>query len=158
MPTLWYIIEDRLKWPLNIVRLPGHMFVKYKGAQLENIEATAKGCFIPDTQYIKDMQVSETALKNQTYMKPLSKKEFISTMLVNNAYYYIKEEQDTSKAIKYYKKATQYDSKNAEAIRGLGILQKNISLINNSKELGISDYKYSDEFYLKRNKSLQKKE
>ena len=158
MPTLWYIIANRLNWPVKIVRLPGHLFVKYKGASLENIEATAKGCFIPDSQYIKDMRVSNKALKNKIYMKPLSKKEFISTLLVNNAYYYIKEERDTSKAIKYYEKATQYDSKNAEAIRGLGILQKNISLINNSKELGISDYKYSDEFYEKRRKSLQKKE
>jgi len=158
MPTLWYIIADRLNWPVKIVRLPGHLFVKYKGASLENIEATAKGCFIPDSQYIKDMRVSNVALKNNIYMKPLSKKEIISTLLVNNAYFYIKEAKDTLRAIKYYEKANKYDPKNAEAIRGIGILKKDIALINKSKELGLTDYKYSDEFYKKRKENLQKKE
>ncbi len=87
MPTLWYIIAERLKWPVHAVRGPGHIWVKYVGIALGNIEATAKGGFIPDTQYIKDMKIGTEAIKNGVYMRPLSKKNFISTLLVNNAFY-----------------------------------------------------------------------
>jgi hypothetical protein len=99
MPTLWYIIADRLGWPVNAVRGPGHIWVKYRGVIQDNIEATSNGGFFPDSQYIRDMQVSKIALQNGIYFKLLSKKQFISTLLVNNSYYCVQAVSDTVSAI-----------------------------------------------------------
>ncbi|MBN2603293.1 MAG: hypothetical protein JXA91_04085 [Candidatus Thermoplasmatota archaeon] len=156
MPVLWYILADRLKWDVNIVRLPGHLFVRYNGAKLANIEATANGGFIPDSQYIKDMRVPNKAIAQGVYMKSLSKKQFISTLMVNNAFYLIEEEKDSIRAIKYLKLAVQYDNTNAEAFNGFGTLTKNNKHLQQAKELGITDHKYSDEFYKKRKNVVAK--
>ena len=158
MPTLWYIISDRLGWPVNAVRGPGHIWVKYKGVEQGNIEATAHGGFIPDTQYIKDMKIGKAALKNEVYMKPLSRKEFICTMLVNNAFYCGEVSKDTSHAIQYLKIAVKFDPKNAEAISSLGVLTKDSLLVNKAKYFGLTNHEYSSEFYEKRKKSIEKKE
>jgi|AGTN01.1.fsa_nt_gi hypothetical protein len=156
MPTLWYIIADRLGWPINAVRGPGHIWVKYHDIVQGNIEATPNGGYIPDSQYIQDMQISANALKNKIYMQPLSKKQFISTMLVNNAYYSMNVLKDTVKTESYLKLAIKLDTLNTEALRGLGVLTRNSTLVKKAVKLGLTSHEFSKEFYQKRKPIIQK--
>jgi len=158
MPTLWYIVADRLKWPVNAVRGPGHIWVKYRGVDQGNIEATSNGGFIPDTQYMKDLNIGKTAISNGTYMRPLSKKHFLSTMLVNNAFYSGTVLRDSVRAIQYLKIAVKYDSTNAEAFSSLGLLLKDELLTTKAKSLGLTNHQFSSEFYDKRDKSVNRKD
>jgi len=157
MPTLWYIIADRLGWPVNVVRGPGHLWVRYKGEKQGNIEATANGGFIPDSQYIKDMQISKEAIRKGVYMKPLTKKEFLATLMVNNAFYNVLSVEDSAKAIEYLEIAVKYDERNAEALSSLGHLTGNNEMIEKARDMGLTNHRYSQEFYEKRKKDLQKK-
>jgi hypothetical protein len=154
MPTLWYILADRLGWPVNAVRGPGHIWVKYRGIIQDNIEVTSNGGYIADSQYIRDMQISTIALKNEIYLKPLSKKQFISTILVNNAYYCTEEIKDTILAADYLNYSIKFDSTNAEAIHSLGLLKKDQAMIKKAIDLGLSN-SWSTEFYTKRESILK---
>ena len=154
MPTLWYILADRLKWPVNAVRGPMHVWVRYRGIKEGNIETTSNCGYIPDSQYCKDFRIGKKAVQNGIYLAPLTRKNFISTLLVNNAYYSTNVLRDTGRAIRYLKIAVKYDAKNMEALSGLGILIKDNSLIRKALSLGLTDHKYSDEFYEKRKKQL----
>lgn len=158
MPTLWYIIADRLGWPINAVRGPGHIWVRYRGLKQGNIEATSNGGFIPDSQYIKDMGVKKIAIKNGVYLKSLNRKEFLATLLVNNAFYCGMVSRDSTRAVRYLKLAIKYDPMNVEALSSLGTLTKDTSLVKKAMGLGLTKHIYSAEFYEKRKKSLQKKE
>lgn len=158
MPTLWYIIADRLGWPVNAIRAPGHIFVRYRGEELGNIEATADGGFIPDSLYIKDMCIGKTALRRKIYMEPLSKKEFLAMLLVNNAFYNVYGVKDTAQAVEYLKIAVGYDKRNAEALANLGIITGDMSLHEKAKEMGMTDHIYSPQFYEKRRSDLEKQE
>jgi hypothetical protein len=137
------------------VRGPGHIFIRYEGIEQGNVEATTHGGYIPDSQYVKDMQISKTAITNGIYMKPLSRKEFLSTLLVNNAFYCIEEKKDTANAIIYLNLAFKYDKNNMEALNSLGYLLKDTALISKAKKTGYKTSEYSDEFYKKLKKSLQ---
>lgn len=157
MPALWYIIADRLGWPVNSVRGPGHIWIKYRGITQGNIETTGQGGFIPDSQYIKDMRISSVALLNGTYMRPLHKKQFISTLLVNNAYYSIKVKKDTVNAINYLRLSIKYDATNAEAISSLGLITKNEVLIKKADSIGLTNHEYSDDFNIRKGYSIHGK-
>lgn len=157
IPTLWYIIADRLGWPVNVIRGPGHLWVRYKDEKQGNIEATANGGFIPDSQYIKDMRIPKEAIRKGVYMKPLSKKEFLTTLMVNNAFYNVLVQKDSAMAIEYLKIAVKYDNRNAEALSSLGLLTRNKEMVEEAKDLGLTNHRYSQEFYEKRKLNLQKK-
>jgi len=155
MPVFWYIIADRLDWPVNLVVIPGHIFVKYDDFEYGNIDATVQGGYIPDSRFITDAQIPERAIEQGAYLRPLSKKEAISALIVNNAFYAITVNNDTTTAIDYYKIAVEYDSLNANAIAGLGLLTNNRELIQRAVELGVTDNTYSNEFYRKRSEQDQ---
>ena len=142
MPTLWYIIADRLGWPVNVVRGPGHLWVRYKGEKQGNIEATANGGFIPDSQYIKDMQISKEAIRKGVYMKPLTKKEFLATLMVNNAFYNVLSVEDllqvlfevryeeSKKTVKeFIKELIKAGGKALEKFKGIPISEKLFNIL-----------------------------
>src|SRR5690554_1476969 len=112
LPMLWAVIADRLGWPVKAVRMPGHIFLRYEGAKHSNIDPSAYGGFVPDSQYIRDFQISAAAINNGVYMRSLSKREFILTMLVNNAFYSSEVQKDSSRAIEYLLLAIAADSSN----------------------------------------------
>jgi regulator of sirC expression with transglutaminase-like and TPR domain len=156
LPTLWYVIADRLGWPVSIVRGPGHLFVKYRGEVFGNIEATANGGFIPDSQHTNDMRIGSEALRLGTYMRPLSRKEFVSTLLVNNAYYSATVATDSSTARAYLQLAVAHDSTNAEALRGLGLLTHDPAMLARARSLGLTDHRYTSAFHDRRRKNTAK--
>ena len=114
MPLLYVIIGERLGWPIYPVRSAKHFFVRYIPNKLsfnfqQNIETTNGGSFISDEQYKIDVQIPDRAIENGVYLRTLSKKEYLASLLLVNANQYL-ENNNVEKAKKYLEIAIQYDS------------------------------------------------
>ena len=112
MPMLHIVLADRLGWPIQAVRSPKHIFCRYIDEHLkeQNIEATCGGGYVSDERYISDVGIPEKAIKNGVYLRTLSKKEYIASMMLNNARFYYEQKKDLKKAIYYTSFALSIDS------------------------------------------------
>lgn len=155
LPMLWYAVADKLGWPIQAVRMPGHIFLRYTGMKTINIDPSSYGGSISNAQYIEDFKISETAIKNGSYMKSLSKKEFISTLLVNNAFYCISEHMDTASAVEYLEISIEADSTNVDAIANLAKIKMDNDLLKVAIRKGFSRG-YSENFIKKQKESIDK--
>lgn len=82
LTALYLSITDRLGLPFYTVSIPGHIFIRYDdGECVFNIETTAGGRHLPDEFYIYDYSVAPEAIRQGTYMRNLSKKEFLANVL-----------------------------------------------------------------------------
>ena len=88
-------------------------------------------------------------------MRSLSKKEFISTMIVNNAFLCMFRQHDTAKAIKYLNIAIKEDSTNADAIIDLANIRGDTTLYQKAIAMGFSRG-YSESFRKKQQESILK--
>jgi hypothetical protein len=120
---LHLVLADRLGWPIQAVRSPKHFFIRYMDESLneKNIEATCGGAFIPDQRYILDVDIPEKAIKNGVYMRALSKKEYIASLLLSNARYFYERESNLKKAMNYLHLAVSIDSTFSSGFWNLGI-------------------------------------
>ncbi len=114
MPLLYVIMGERLGWPIYPVRSAKHFFVRYIPEELtvnfeQNIETTNGGAFISDEQYKLDIQIPDNAIKNGVYLRTLSKKEYLASLLLVNANQHL-ENNNIESAKKYLQIAIQYDS------------------------------------------------
>jgi len=100
MAMLYLALADRLGWPIRAVRAPSHYFCRYVGMKDGNIEATSFGGFSPDSAYITDLKIPEEAVRSGAYMKTLTRKEYLATLLEVNARLY-HDRGDLRKAIYY---------------------------------------------------------
>jgi regulator of sirC expression with transglutaminase-like and TPR domain len=112
MPMLHLVLADRLGWPMRAVITPKHYFVRYLDARLKiaNIEATSYGGAMPDQHYIEAADIPARSIKSGAYMRTLSKKEYIASLLINNARHYHEREKNIGKAINYLNLALSVDS------------------------------------------------
>lgn len=112
MPMLHLVLADRLGWPMQAVRSPKHFFIRYVDANLPdgNVEATCGGGYVATERYITDTNIPEQAIKNGVYLRTLSKKEYIASLLINNARHYHEREQNLEKAMNYTAMAISIDS------------------------------------------------
>ena len=114
MPLLYVILAERLDWPVYPVLTPKHFFLRYvpenpiAGFQ-GNIEATNGGSYFPDEQYQADLQIPEKAVKNGVYLRNLTKKEYLASLLLINAVQHI-ENESIEKGKEYLKLCMKYDS------------------------------------------------
>lgn len=125
MPMLYVILGERLNFPIYPVRSAKHFFVRYILEKVDkkfkqNIETTNGGGFISDKQYKEDVLISDKAIKNGVYLRTLSKKEYIASLLMINANEYIKQ-KNTEKAKHYFQLAIKYDSTFSSAYWNFGI-------------------------------------
>lgn len=83
LPLLYLAIAQRLGWPVRAVHAPRHMFVRYVDPNLkqQNIETTGYGGFSSDQDYIRDFKISPTALKEGVYLKTLTNRELLGTII-----------------------------------------------------------------------------
>jgi len=83
--TLYLSVAERLDLPCHAVRIPGHVFVRYgHGPTGLNIETTAKGQIRSDRHYMKMLQRhTEASVPGKPVMQSLTKREFLSMILVN---------------------------------------------------------------------------
>lgn len=114
LPLLYMIIAERLGYPIYAVEAPDHTFCRYvlENGKYLNIEVTSGGGEVPDLFYIDDMNIPKQAFKNGVYMRTLSKKEYIGSLLHKNAVsYMIKGDYKT--AVKYLEKSVRLHPKNS---------------------------------------------
>ncbi len=114
MPLLYVILGERLGWPIYPVRSAKHFFVRYIPEELnlnfdQNIETTNGGSFISNEQYKFGVQIPDKAIENGVYLRTLSKKEYLASLLLINANQHL-ENNNIERAKKYLRIAIQYDS------------------------------------------------
>ena len=125
MPMLYVILGERLNFPIYPVRSAKHFFVRYIPDKTDkkfkqNVETTNGGGFISDNQYKEDVLIPEKAIKNGVYLRNLSKKEYIASLLLINANEYIKQ-KEIEKAKHYFQLAIKYDSTFSSAYWNYGL-------------------------------------
>jgi regulator of sirC expression with transglutaminase-like and TPR domain len=86
MPTLFLALMERLDQsvPFIGVKVPRHLFCRLKDRQTNdiwNVETTNGGNPARNQWYIEQMEISKAALDNKTYLKDLSKKEYIAELI-----------------------------------------------------------------------------
>jgi len=138
LAALWYAIADRLNWPVAIVQMPYlQRYIKYMDKVGINVDPSVLGRSVDDTTYVRLYGLTPTALRSQIYMRLLTKKEFLSSVLCSSAYYSAAVLGDDGAAAAYFKLAIRYDARNAEALAGLGLLTKNSDLVRKAQMLGL---------------------
>lgn len=122
MPMLHIVLAERLGWPIQAVRSPKHIFCRYVDENLKknNIEATCGGGYIPNHRYISDTDIPDEAIRNGVYLRTLSKKEYLASMLLNNARFHHVEKNDLKKSIYYTSLAISIDSTLSPAFWNMG--------------------------------------
>jgi regulator of sirC expression with transglutaminase-like and TPR domain len=82
MPILFVILGQRLGLTVTLATAPNHVMVKFADDEEKmwrNVEATAGG-FKYDESYIRETGISEKALKNEIYLRPLLPHESIGVI------------------------------------------------------------------------------
>lgn len=125
MPMLYVILGERLNFSVYPVRSAKHFFVRYIPEKTDkkikqNIETTNGGGFISDKQYKEDVLIPEKAIENGVYLRTLSKKEYIASLLLINANEYIMQ-KNIEKAKHYFQLAIKYDSTFSSAYWNYGL-------------------------------------
>jgi len=114
MPLLYVILAERLDWPIYPVLTPKHFFLRYVPEKSNagfqgNIEATNGGGYFPDKQYQADLKIPEMAIKNGVYLRTLTKKEYLASLLLINAVQHL-ENDNIEKGKRYLGLCIKYDS------------------------------------------------
>ena len=125
MPMLYIVLGEKLNIPLKPVRSAKHFFVRYEPEEFtinfqNNIEATNGGGFISNKQYQEDVLIPDKAIKNGVYLRTLTKKEYIASLLLVNANEYL-QIKNIEKAKHYYKLAMKYDPTFSSAFMNYGM-------------------------------------
>jgi tetratricopeptide (TPR) repeat protein len=130
-------ISDRLNLPFYGVASPLHMFVRYNDETVRySIGTTAEGKLISEEKLIENSNIARSSIENGVYLRRLSKKEILASVLNWRGIYY-KEQGKYELAINDYKKALELNPKFPEAYSGLATAYK----LNNDfvKSLEYSD-------------------
>lgn len=89
MPMLMVFVGQRLGLQMRLAEAPLHVFVKYTDddGAVWNLEATSGGGFTRDLWYRQKLPMSDKALENGVYLRPLSQDEaaaLIASFLVEH--------------------------------------------------------------------------
>jgi len=138
---LYLILGERLGWPLHPVRSARHFFVRYVSKEIsmnfqENIETTSGGGYFPDDEYIKSVNMPKNAIENGVYLRTLTKKEYLASLLITNANEYLSQ-GNVEKAKRYYELAIKYDPT-------LSIAHWNYGLIHLAEARQLEERMYSE--------------
>ncbi|WP_164931750.1 transglutaminase family protein [Dyella sp. M7H15-1] len=81
MPIFFAILAQRIGLQVTLATAPNHLLVKVKldDGQWKNIEATS-GSTLTDQEYMQRFQITQTAVENGLYLRPLSMREAVVAM------------------------------------------------------------------------------
>lgn len=82
MPILVTVLGHRLGLPVALARAPLHLFAKYQrdDGSWANIEATTGGYKL-DASYISELEITDLAIQQGTYLRALTRREAVASML-----------------------------------------------------------------------------
>lgn len=119
--SLYLAVADRLGLPFRAVAAPSHVFVRWMGQMSRNLELTEGGREHPDAWFLElapDRCVSVESVEAGVYLRVLSRREFLSYVLVNKAEALgVMQQYET--AIRCYKRAIALHPANVPALCGL---------------------------------------
>lgn len=95
MPFLFIALGQKLGIDVTAALAPSHVFVKYRNeaGKWFNLEATSTGGPTSDASYREQAPMTDEAIANGLYMRPLSKKETVTVMLLTLAQHYAEQRQ-----------------------------------------------------------------
>ena len=122
MPMLHLVLADRLGWPMKASRGVRHFFLRYvaDGFEKSNTDAMVGGGYRPDELYKEEAGIPGKAIENGVYLRTLSKKEYIASLLLNQARHFHEREADLHKAVRLLKLALATDPTFSSAHWNLG--------------------------------------
>lgn len=108
LPLLYIAVSQRLDWPIYLVHVPDHSFVRYVDPTLkqQNIEATSNGGYVADERYAKDFLVSKLGRKSGAYLRTLTHRELLGNLVEINAIA-LGQRGELTKSISYLISATR---------------------------------------------------
>ena len=82
MPLLFIFLAERLKLPVAIAKAPNHTFVMVQGenGSWTNLETTSDGGPASLATIQRQAPMTQTAIDNGVYMRPLGKRETVAAM------------------------------------------------------------------------------
>jgi regulator of sirC expression with transglutaminase-like and TPR domain len=82
MPILMLFVGKRLGLNMTLVQAPLHLFIKYTDddGKIWNLEATSGGGFTRDVWYRQKLPMSDEAVANGVYLRPLSHDEAVAVI------------------------------------------------------------------------------
>lgn len=122
MPTLFVLLGKKLGLDAAFAESPGHFFVKYRDetGRIYNLETTSGGNQRRDESYQRDAPMTPQALRNGIYMRPLSTKESVVTVLIDPLMDHYKQQGDAERVIALSDLALEYYPKNTNAMLNKG--------------------------------------
>lgn len=95
MPFLFIMLGQKLGIEVTAAEAPAHVFVKYRNeaGQWFNLETTSTGGPTADASYREQAPMTDEAIANGVYMRPLSKKETVTVMLGTLMQHYAEQRQ-----------------------------------------------------------------
>ena len=93
MPILVVILGQRLGLTITLTTAPEHVFAKFADDSIQNwvnVEATGGG-YKRDETYVRDTGISQTALDNEIYLRPLHPHEAVGVIASTLMEYYARE-------------------------------------------------------------------
>ena len=87
MPILFVILGERIGLDLTLAEAPLHLLVKYTddSGTIWNLEPTSGGGFSRDAWYRKELPMTDKAVEEGTYLRPLPRAEAITLITLQAA-------------------------------------------------------------------------
>jgi len=117
MPYLFIILGQRLGLDVTAALAPLHVLVKYResSANYINLEATSGANPARDVWIRQQFIMTNEAIANGIYLRPLSKKETVAAMMLTLAEYYM-HQQHYEQGFEVANLVLAYDSKSVDAM------------------------------------------
>lgn len=118
MPLLFIILGQRLGLDVTAAHAPLHVLVKYRDSSSKNyinLEATSGANPARDVWYQQQFPMTDQAIANGIYLRPLSKKETVAAMVLTLAESYMQQRQ-YERAIDVADLVLEYDPKSVNAM------------------------------------------
>jgi len=123
MPFLFIILGDKLGIDVTASTAPLHVFVKFTDSKgtTYNLETTSGANFARDAWYREQMPMTDQAIQNGVYLRPLSRKETVAVMITVLAEHYMQEKEYkkawaiSDLSLKYYPKYVNAMLRNGSA-------------------------------------------
>lgn len=117
MPFLFIILGQRLGLDVTTATAPLHVLVKFRDETgvWYNLEATSGANPTRDVWYREQIPMTDEAVANGVYLRPLTKKETAAIMVTTLAEYYF-EQQEFEKAITISDLTLEYYPRDVEAM------------------------------------------
>ncbi|GAA0705203.1 transglutaminase family protein [Dokdonella soli] len=123
IPMLYMAIAQRLGYPVYAVVAPEHNFVRFVDPTLreQNIELSGSAGYSSDAEYAYKLNISQRAIQSGAYLRTLTRRQYLCQLLQQNAIVFATR-GDLDRAIFYFEKAYEIDSKDVYAAKNLAML------------------------------------